>query len=889
MSDHPYSRSGSEGPEPGRGEPGPVRPDGRRSVLGHSREPGRDSRQESRAARLESAKSGRAGGSRTLKVPHLRLGHRLPLAWAAELWERLWPRLWMPVTVLAAFVAVALFDILPDLSGWFHVGVLAGFGAAFAASIFFAWYGFSGPTTSDAKRRLERESGLDHRPLTAIEDKLALGGGDPYAEALWRAHWERVRAKVKDLRVGAPRPRVARRDPLALRGLALIVLVFAGIVAWGDEDTRLARAFMPSFAPTTDSKITVEAWLTPPDYTGVAPRVVTPETAGSTIEVPDGTRIMIQLHGGRGEPVVTQGKQRIQMTALDGGTYQAELLLKFPDRLKLRLRGRNVVDWAIKIIPDKTPEIAFQKAPSATPSAGTKIEYEAKDDYRLHKLRAFVARRGDHEVIELSLPVTGTKLAKGNTIQDLTAHRWAGLDVAIILEAEDDNGQRGKSDVMTLRLPERQFRHPVAREIIKWRKELTENGPDYDTVHKTIMAMNALAEEPDSYGGDQIVHLALRTIMGRLIRGSDHDGRSDGQIVKDTEEAIAEVQPLMWNTALRLEEGGLAQIEKELRELQKQLSDLLNKKDVPDKEIQKLLDQFQQALRDWQKELEKDMKQNPEKYQNRDQALQNPQDMQNLLDRLRDAINQGDKQALERMLSQLRQMMENQRNAQNQRGGQRMDQNHPMMKNMRELGDIIRRQQELMDETFKRQQERRDGQRGNRPEDQKRDQELERQQGDLQKRLNDLMKQMEEMLGGEGQLPKNFGNAEREMDRAGRALRGRQPGDAVGPQGRALDELRRGAQDAMRQLGQMFGMQFGPGQPGQLPPGDQRNLWGPDRDPLGRQTNGLGPLDTQDVKVPTESERKRVRDILDELRRRAGEPGRPTLELDYIDRLLRRF
>jgi hypothetical protein len=32
-----------------------------------------------------------------------------------------------------------------------------------------------------------------------------------------------------------------------------------------------------------------------------------------------------------------------------------------------------------------------------------------------------------------------------------------------------------------------------------------------------------------------------------------------------------------------------------------------------------------------------------------------------------------------------------------------------------------------------------------------------------------------------------------------------------------------------------------------------------------------------------------VRDILDELRRRAGEPGRPTLELDYIDRLLRRF
>jgi uncharacterized protein (TIGR02302 family) len=870
MSDHPYSRSGSEGEPPSR-----PRTEGRRSVLDGARREAESARRGPDASRRP---------PRLPKLPPIRLGHRLPLAWMAELWERLWPRLWLPVTILAAFIAVALFDILPDLSGWLHIGILAGFGVALAGSAFLAWHGFRRPTGADAKRRLERESGLDHRPLTAIEDKLALGGGDPYAEALWRAHWERVRAKVKNLRVGAPRPRVAARDPLALRGLVLILLVFAGIVAWGDEDTRLMRAFMPSFAPTADSSVTVEAWVTPPEYTGVAPRVVTPENAGSVLEVPDGSRIMIQLHGGRGTPSVTQGKQYLQMTALDGGTYQAELLLKFPERLKVRLRGRNIVDWAIKIIPDKTPEIAWQKPPSATPSSSIRVEYEAKDDYRIAKIRAFIARRGDHEVIEVQLPVTGTKIAKGNSIQDLTAHRWAGLEVALILEAEDDAGQRGKSEVLTMRLPERQFRHPVARELIKWRKELTENGPDYETAHKTIMAMNAIAEEPDSFGGDPIVHLALRTIMGRLIVGSNNDGRSDGQIEKDTEAAIAEVQPLMWSTALRLEEGGLAALEKELRDLQKQLSDLLNKKDVPDKEIQKLLDQFQQALRDWQKELEKDMKQNPEKYKNRDQALQNPQDMQNLLDRLRDAINQGDKQALERMLSQLRQMMENQRNAQNQ-GGQRMDPNHPMMKNMRELGDIIRRQQELMDETFKRHQERREG----KPGDQQKDQDLERQQGELQKRLNDLMKQLDEMLGGEGNIPKNFGQAEREMDRAGKALRGRQPGDAVGPQGRALDELRRGAQDAMRQLGQMFGLQFGPGQPGQFPPGDQRNLWGPDRDPLGRQTNGLGPLDTQDVKVPTEAERKRVRDILDELRRRASQPGRPTLELDYIDRLLRRF
>ena len=35
--------------------------------------------------------------------------------------------------------------------------------------------------------------------------------------------------------------------------------------------------------------------------------------------------------------------------------------------------------------------------------------------------------------------------------------------------------------------------------------------------------------------------------------------------------------------------------------------------------------------------------------------------------------------------------------------------------------------------------------------------------------------------------------------------------------------------------------------------------------------------------------RQRAREILDELRRRAGDFNRPQLELDYIDRLLRRF
>ena len=52
---------------------------------------------------------------------------------------------------------------------------------------------------------------------------------------------------------------------------------------------------------------------------------------------------------------------------------------------------------------------------------------------------------------------------------------------------------------------------------------------------------------------------------------------------------------------------------------------------------------------------------------------------------------------------------------------------------------------------------------------------------------------------------------------------------------------------------------------------------------------GAGQMDTGDVKLPDKSDLQRAREILQELRRRAGENQRPRYELDYLDRLLKRF
>jgi hypothetical protein len=71
--------------------------------------------------------------------------------------------------------------------------------------------------------------------------------------------------------------------------------------------------------------------------------------------------------------------------------------------------------------------------------------------------------------------------------------------------------------------------------------------------------------------------------------------------------------------------------------------------------------------------------------------------------------------------------------------------------------------------------------------------------------------------------------------------------------------------------------------------GEQSGETGSDgeRDPLGRLRGGVG--DNGDTRVPTEVERARSREILNELRRRAQDPRRPEAERQYLRRLLDRF
>ena len=145
------------------------------------------------------------------------IGIKLVLCRLVLFLECLWQAAWPSLVVVSLFVGLALLDLFKALPGWLHIGLLLIFIAALAASLRYAVKHFKLPVLLDARDRLEENSGLSHRPLTTLADNLLAGEGDRESEALWQAHLKQVRARLKRIRVGAPRPILAKADPLASR------------------------------------------------------------------------------------------------------------------------------------------------------------------------------------------------------------------------------------------------------------------------------------------------------------------------------------------------------------------------------------------------------------------------------------------------------------------------------------------------------------------------------------------------------------------------------------------------------------------------------------------------------------------------------------------------
>ena len=96
-----------------------------------------------------------------------------------------------------------------------------------------------------------------------------------------------------------PAPRTDRKDPYAIRSALLLVLVVAALACvrrqWQD---RLRAAFAPG-ATSTPALLRLDAWVTPPIYTGMAPIVL----ADGNEKVGAGAEIVPRAVGARAERI----------------------------------------------------------------------------------------------------------------------------------------------------------------------------------------------------------------------------------------------------------------------------------------------------------------------------------------------------------------------------------------------------------------------------------------------------------------------------------------------------------------------------------------------------------------------------------------------------------
>jgi len=847
----------------------------------------------------------------------LRLERALRRSGWAMAWERLWPIGVRLLTVLGLFLAASwagLWVALPTVPRVVGVALFTLLAlAALLPLIRFRW-----PSRDEALRRLDRAAGLPHRPATAATDVVV--SEDPVTLALWQAQRQRALASLRRVRAGLPSPRLPLHDPWALRALAVVLVVATFVAAGGERMARLAAAFdWNGLLASPD--VRVDAWVTPPTYTGRAPVILTAgagnETAAATVPpvlaVPAGSTLTVRASGNRLDVTTSGGLAE----AAPAATAEP---LKDAVEHRYTITGDGTAEvrapaahpqWTFRAVPDRAPTITLARDPERQARGGLLLAYKIEDDYGVTDARALFAPSSDGEAsgagehaeprplfdppgFPLVLPNARTRNGVGQTIKDLSEHPYVGADVQLTLVARDEAGNEGRSTPFAMRLPERVFAKPLPRALIELRRMLALDANQSATVHA---ALEALLIAPDLFTPEFGQYLGLRAVTAQLA-----GARSD--------DALREVVASLWALAVTIEDGNITDVDKALRAAQEALQQALER-GASDEEIKKLTEQLRAALDQFMRQLAEQSRNNPQQLArplSPNSKLVRPEDLKSMIDRMERLSRSGDKDAARQLLDQLQQMLENLQMAQ---PGQMGDSD--MQQSLNELGDVIRKQQQLRDKTFKQgQEQRRDRMRGQQG-DQNAMNGLREDQQALRDRLKKLLDGLNKQGMGthqRGQPGREGQNGEQGQGQGQEQAEQGSPGDdgaglddadnamgnadgqlgdgnaegAVESQGQALEAMRRGAQKLAQGMQEQAGEGNGPGSRMGRQEGG-----GPDADPLGRPLRSHSSSDDSSVRVPGEIDVQRARRILDELRRRLGDPQRPQIELDYLERLLKDY
>jgi len=809
-------------------------------------------------------------------------------------WEMLSLWLWRGFVWAVGFAGLWLFQIPAAFGGWVEGLAAVAFFAGFVYWVVRDFRHYRRITRHDVERRLERDSALEHRPLSSFGDKPV--HDEPHLWARAQLLKEQLLNRLRPARL---RSVLVRRDPYALR-LAVVVLFISGMMVAGyDWDQRLSRGVFPFFAVSKGGEALsdLHVTLTPPKYTKLAQLALTEGNRDKNIQIPAGTTLKAIVNGGFGTPKLVVGDERFAFVRDESETASLKIPVPSGTRMMFRRPFRTLGDWEYTLLPDNPPELRREDELAILPDALVQIPLIMSDDYGVTSLTARIALDPMIENAPIGKAVSETRavytVAEEETTLtpsfDWTSHSWAGLPIVVHIEVADHLGQTAFIDPIHLTLPEKQFQHPVAKRLIEIRQTLA-----WEPLSETE-EMGSMVEEflynSRNFQNNPVIFLALRSLASRMYWSAPSEANAQDLIAT------------LWDVAVAIEDGNITLARRNMKEAQRVLEDVLRDPEASKAEIAQAMSEFRQAMaaymQEVQRELQKRMAEGQTLPHELAQNMIDPELMANFLDQLEQEMLAGNLDKVREMMAQLGQLMDRM----NPNMAEIPDDMKMMDKGINELQELIEKQEKLLKQTeniVKRQSVPQDfggtlqlnnelmlewgledapppPKQAKQPQINTQDKKTEQEA--LRFILGQLMLEVSEKLDD---IPENMGLAEQAMRGSSEELGENAPRGSVPYQVTAIEELKKAQEELSQQLMQRMQqfMAMGGGA-------------GMKFDPLGRpyggdQDNG-GLLPGSDVKIPDASERKKALEILKELRKRSGERGRERKELDYLQRLMRQF
>ena len=866
---------------------------------------------------------------------------RLGMFWAQAA-RAFWPLL----VVLAVLIAVLAFGLFQSLD---RIGVIVAFAVALIAAALALAFGLRRyHTPSEAEARARVDASLPGRPLSALDDEMALGGDDPGAQALWRAHLRRMRAVAADAAPIAPDADLPRRDPFALRLAGATALAMAmlfappGQIGQGIAALGASLRPMPPSDPVTKTGPGWEGWAQPPAYTRRPTIYLNALPLDSVLTLPKGSVVSFRLYGEGGKVTQSIGPDaRTDDPAAPEFTAEKDGVIE--------VTGRS---FPVVVMPDDAPQVQPGKAPTRRADGRLIQEFSASDDNGVKQGVALIAldlgavdrRFGltvepePRDPLSLNLPLRAgqRKKIQGQLVADLARHPWANLPVQIRLQVEDDIGQEGTSAPMQMVLPGRRFFDPLAAALIEMRRDLLWSR---ENAGHTARVLRAVSWEPEGFM-DEASAETLREAITTLESGPLDD---------KTRDALAET---LWQAAVQLEDGGLADALERMQQAQERLSEAI-RNGASEDEIRQLMNELREATDAYTDMLAQQEKDPAERFDRspKDQRQRvTGSQLQDMMDEIQRLMNEGRMAEAQELLERFNQLMQNLKVDESEESD---GAGRPRPSDR--LADTLREQQRLSDDAMRDLQNRfmqdfpgagqEQGQEGQQqgegqPQGQDGAEGEPGQQGQSgsngqpgqngqpspgegegpdQRSLADRQRDLREELGRQrGLLPgrgteqgdragRSLDDAGRAMEEAEQALRDDDFSSAMERQAQAIQSMREGLR-ALGDLASREGQQGQNGEQGQQQgaegqgedgpasdPSGRRGLAGPNSrqsglDPLGRSMTGQGnQLPNGDPLSDAPDPTRQARDLVDEIRRRLGQRERGSDERDYLGRLLDRF